>query len=170
MADEDFKLRLRGATRIVRTGVSDSGFSYRSVHGWRHFGIDRTLDQCAMIDGSLWVDLEDVQEGDDGYWRGRDQRRSFYGQEAKKVNNRKQADKWREKVRLEWMDYSLRYRERHGLHSKPVGFDRWSKAMRPRWLVDQEAVLAHVNVVGAEFNFSLVRESGQKPEMMKRSA
>lgn len=115
----------------------------RVVRGWRTPSIELVLDACAKAQHVVFFWEADAapEWGTADYWR----MQYYRGGEAKKENNRRQASKWRDKVRQQWQRYCAAYAERWP-DTKPIGFDRWSRYSYQEWMNDPESVLAKENV------------------------
>lgn len=149
----DFKEAYEGTDVRHQTKLrrSSSGGRVREYEGWRTEAINATLDACSLIDGTVWihkVELVDVmgrsytghtkKNGAHLAWRQRNL-------EAAKANSRLQAQKSRERARLEWDAYCVAYLEKFP-GTKPIGFDRWCRGSRKLWL-EQGAESIQLNEV-----------------------
>lgn len=117
-----------------------SGPVSRVYEGWRADEIASVLDECALVDGDLW--LKKVERPDS---TGR-RLILAYAQEGggalayrRRHRNRLNAEsndrmkEWRRSHRPEWDAYCVAYRE-HFPESKPMGFGRWLRFGRVSWL------------------------------------
>lgn len=139
---EDWQLELeklilaRPPTKIVRVRVETRSIVYE---GWRSSSIAEVLDSCAAVDGDLWMSktsrFNSLGRSYQGYSKSNGSHYKWRqsNPEAAKANSRKQANAWRARAREEWHNYCAAYARKFP-GQQPVGFDRWSKTGRTRWL------------------------------------
>lgn len=128
-----------GERPLTKLRRSSKDGKTREYEGWRTRDINATLDACSLIDGLMWiqkVELVDslgrsyeghtIKNGAHLAWRQRNEA-------AAKANSRLQAQKFRERARVEWGEYCAAYAQKFP-ETQPIGFDRWCRGARKLWL------------------------------------
>lgn len=136
----------RPATRVVRVEFHGTR---RVYEGWRSSSIAETLSACAQLDGDYWIAKVTHIDARGRSYEGhvhKDGAHRLWRQnnpDAARANNRKQAARSRERMRMEWHEYCAAYVAKFP-KSMPIGFDRWCRGARKLWL-DQ-------GIDGVQFN------------------
>lgn len=111
----------------------------REYEGWRTRYINATLDACSAIEGPVWIHKAELVDVLGRSYSGHTSKNGAHlawrqnNEEAAKANSRLQAQKFRDRARVEWNDYCAAYIQKYP-GTKPIGFDRWCRGPRASWL------------------------------------
>lgn len=129
-----------GARPLTKLRRSSKDGKVREYEGWRTEEINATLDTCSLIEGeSLWVHKVEMVDAIGRGYLGHKSKNGAHmawrqkNQAAAKANSRLQAQKFRERARVDWGEYCAAYAEKFP-GTQPVGFDRWCRVGRTAWL------------------------------------
>lgn len=126
--------------RLTKLRRSSKDGKVREYEGWRTDEINATLEACTLIEGdSFWIQKVELVDSIGRSYTGHTRKNGSHlawrqrNLEAAKANSRLQAQKFRERARVEWDAYCVAYREKFP-GTNPIGFARWCKGPRKVWL------------------------------------
>lgn len=128
-----------GQRPLTKLRRSSKDGKTREYEGWRTRDINATLDACSLIDGLMWIQKVELVDSLGRSYEGHTTKNGAHmawrqkNQAAAKANSRLQAQKFRERARVEWGEYCAAYAQKFP-GTQPVGFDRWCRIGRKTWL------------------------------------